>query len=197
MIKRFFDIIFSMIMLIILSPFLLLIAFFILMIDGKPILFKQSRSGLNQNPFKFYKFRTMTNKKDKNGNLLPDEKRLSKYGRFLRKTSIDEIPSFFNVLIGDMSVVGPRPLLERYLSRYNKYQKRRLEVKPGITGLAQINGRNNLSWNEKFTFDVEYVDNHSLILDLKIILSTVKLVLMAKGVKPESQEIMPEFKGDE
>lgn len=184
-------------MLIILSPFLLLIAFFILMIDGKPILFKQSRSGLNQNPFKFYKFRTMTNKKDKNGNLLPDEKRLSKYGRFLRKTSIDEIPSFFNVLIGDMSVVGPRPLLERYLSRYNKYQKRRLEVKPGITGLAQINGRNNLSWNEKFTFDVEYVDNHSLILDLKIILSTVKLVLMAKGVKPESQEIMPEFKGDE
>ena len=197
MIKRFFDIIFSMIMLIILSPFLLLIAFFILMIDGKPILFKQSRSGLNQNPFKFYKFRTMTNKKDKNGNLLPDEKRLSKYGRFLRKTSIDEIPSFFNVLVGDMSVVGPRPLLERYLPRYNKYQKRRLEVKPGITGLAQINGRNNLSWNEKFTFDVEYVDSHSLILDLKIILSTIKQVLMATGVKPGSQEIMPEFKGDE
>ena len=166
------------------------------MIDGRPILFKQSRSGLNQNPFKFYKFRTMTNEKDKNGDLLPDEKRLSKYGSILRKTSMDEIPSFFNVLVGDMSVVGPRPLLERYLPRYNKYQKRRLEVKPGITGLAQIKGRNNLSWEEKFEYDVDYVDNYKLLIDIKIILLTFLQLFRPMGINTKDEKIMPEFIGE-
>ena len=192
MIKRLFDIVFSSIILIVSTPVLIIISLLILFVDGRPILFLQKRSGKNQIPFTFLKFRTM-----KNNQNMEELDRITPIGNFLRKTSLDEFPSFFNVLVGHMSVVGPRPLLERYLPRYNKYQIRRLEVKPGITGLAQINGRNNLLWNEKFTFDVEYVDDHSLILDLKIISSTIKQVLVARGVKTENQGIMPEFLSDD
>ena len=195
MIKRLFDIIFSITALLLLSPVFLVISTLIFMTEGKPIFFTQKRSGINKQSFKFYKFRTMTNEKDKNGDLLPDEKRLSKYGRILRKTSIDEFPSFFNVLKGDMSVVGPRPLLERYLSRYDNNQIRRLEVKPGITGLAQIKGRNNLSWEEKFEFDVNYVDNYKLLIDIKIILLTFLQLFRPHGINTKNETIMPEFMG--
>jgi lipopolysaccharide/colanic/teichoic acid biosynthesis glycosyltransferase len=195
MIKRLFDIIFSITALLLLSPVFLVISILIFMTDGKPIYFTQKRSGINKQSFEFYKFRTMTNEKDKNGDLLPDEKRLSKYGRILRKTSIDEFPSFFNVLKGDMSVVGPRPLLERYLSRYDNNQIRRLEVKPGITGLAQIKGRNNLSWEEKFEFDVNYVDNYKLLIDIKIILLTFLQLFRPHGINTKNETIMPEFMG--
>ena len=197
MIKQLFDIIFSMVVLIICSPFLLLISFLILIIDGKPILFKQSRSGLNQHPFKFYKFRTMKNKKSEHGSILQDSDRITHLGRLLRKTSLDELPTFINVLKGEMSVVGPRPLLERYLTRYDDFQIRRLKVKPGITGLAQIRGRNNLSWDKKFSYDIYYVDNRNVFLDIKIILITIFSVLIRKGISPNNQEIMPEFMGSD
>jgi sugar transferase EpsL len=197
MIKRLFDIIFSMAALITCSPLLLLISFLILIIDGKPILFKQSRSGLNQHPFKFYKFRTMKNKKSEHGSILQDSDRITHLGRLLRKTSLDELPTFINVLKGEMSVVGPRPLLERYLTRYDDFQIRRLKVKPGITGLAQIRGRNNLSWEEKFFFDVNYIDNQNLFLDIKIIIITIISVFTRKGISPNTQEIMPEFTGSD
>ena len=196
MIKRFFDIIFSFFTLVILSPILIIISIIILIIDGKPILFKQSRSGLNQYPFNFYKFRTMKNKKNIHGSTLQDSYRITHLGRLLRKTSLDELPSFVNVLKGEMSVVGPRPLLERYLDRYNDYQIRRLEVKPGITGLAQIKGRNSLLWDEKFGLDVRYVDSHNLLIDMKIILYTIRSIFTPKGITPNNQEIMPEFFGD-
>ena len=197
MIKRLFDIIFSMAAIITCSPLLLLISFLILIIDGKPILFKQSRSGLNQHPFKFYKFRTMKNKKSEHGSILQDSDRITHLGRLLRKTSLDELPTFINVLKGEMSVVGPRPLLERYLTRYDDFQIRRLKVKPGITGLAQIRGRNNLSWEEKFFFDVNYIDNQNLFLDIKIIIITIISVFTRKGISPNTQEIMPEFTGSD
>ena len=191
MIKRLFDIIISISILLGISPILLIIALIIILNDGRPILFQQIRSGKDKKPFKFYKFRTMNN------NLkMQDVHRITSLGRFLRKTSLDELPSFFNVLKGDMSVVGPRPLLERYLSRYDEYQIRRLEVKPGITGLAQINGRNNLSWNERFDFDIRYVDKHNIFLDIRIIFDTIFLVFSGKGITPNNQEIMPEFKGN-
>jgi len=191
MIKRLFDIIISISILLAISPILLIIALIIILNDGRPILFQQIRSGKDKKPFKFYKFRTMNN------NLkMQDVHRITSLGRFLRKTSLDELPSFFNVLKGDMSVVGPRPLLERYLSRYDEYQIRRLEVKPGITGLAQINGRNNLSWNERFDFDIRYVDKHNIFLDIRIIFDTIFLVFSGKGITPNNQEIMPEFKGN-
>ena len=195
--KRLFDIIFSMIMLIILSPLLFFVAFFILMIDGKPILFKQSRSGLNQHPFKFFKFRTMKNKESKYDSILQESDRITHLGRLLRKTSLDELPSFINVLKGEMSVVGPRPLLTRYTPRYDDSQIRRLEVKPGITGLAQTKGRNSLSWEEKFSYDIYYVDNQNVFLDIKIILITFFSVLTRKGIAPNNQEIMPEFTGSD
>jgi len=197
MIKQLFDIIFSMVVLIICSPFLLLISFLILIIDGKPILFKQSRSGLNQHTFNFYKFRTMKNKKSEHGSILQDSDRITHLGRFLRKTSLDELPTFINVLKGEMSVVGPRPLLEKYLSRYDDFQIRRLEVKPGITGLAQIKGRNSLPWDEKLSYDVYYVDNQNFFRDIKIILITIISVFTMKNISPNNQEIMPEFRGKE
>jgi len=195
MINRLFDIIFSITALLLLSPFFLVIPIFIMITDGKPIFFSQKRSGINKQAFKFYKFKTMTNKKDKNGDLLPDEKRLSKYGKILRKTSIDELPSLWNVLKGDMSLVGPRPLLMEYLPLYSKEQMRRHEVKPGITGWAQINGRNAISWEEKFELDIWYVKNQSFRLDLRILLLTIWKVLKREGITHGSGETMPKYKG--
>jgi len=194
MIKRLFDIIFSMAALITCSPLLLLISLLILIFDGKPILFKQIRSGFNRNPFKFYKFRTM---KNKHGSILQDSDRITHFGSLLRKTSLDELPTFINVLKGEMSVVGPRPLLERYLTRYDDFQIRRLKVKPGITGLAQIKGRNSLPWDEKLSYDVYYVDNQNFFRDIKIILITIISVFTMKNISPNNQEIMPEFWGKE
>ena len=197
MIKRTVDIILSFVFLITFSPILFLVSIIIFLKIGKPILFIHKRSGMNKRSFNFYKFRTMTSKTDKNGELLPDQKRLTSFGRFLRKTSIDELPSFINVLKGDMSLVGPRPLLERYLPRYDDTQIKRLDVKPGITGLAQVKGRNSLSWTEKFSYDVYYVNNQSIYLDLKILYLTVISVMNRKGITPENEEIMPEFFGNE
>ena len=160
---------------------------------GSPLFFKQARPGLNAEVFNMYKLRSMTNKCDKDGNLLNDEVRLTKFGKFLRSTSLDELPSLWNVLKGDMSLVGPRPLLVEYLPLYSERQSRRHEVKPGITGWAQVNGRNAISWDEKFELDVWYVDNKSIWLDIKILWMTVKKVISRDGVSPEGMDIMPRF----
>jgi len=162
---------------------------------GMPIFFKQLRPGLKGNPFVIYKFRTMLDLRDENGNLFPDEKRLTTIGKFLRKTSLDELPELWNVLKGDMSLVGPRPLRMEYLDRYTPEQARRHEVKPGITGWAQVNGRNAISWEEKFKLDVWYVDNWNILLDIKIICLTILKVLKGEGISAEGHATMPEFKG--
>ena len=190
-----FDFTLSIFGLLLLSPFLLLISILVLFALGSPILFKQNRPGLNKKLFNFYKFRTMTKEKDENGNLLPDKDRLTSFGNFLRKTSLDELPSLWNVLKGDMSLVGPRPLLMEYLPLYSAEQMRRHEVKPGLTGWAQINGRNAISWEEKFKLDVWYVDNQSFLLDMKIILLTILKVLKREGISHGSDATMPKFKG--
>lgn len=179
----------------ILSPVLLVTALLVNIKLGSPILFKQKRPGLNGNIFILYKFRTMTDEVDENGKLLPDIKRLNGFGKFLRSTSLDELPELFNIIKGDMAVVGPRPLLVKYLERYNKNQARRHEVRPGFTGLAQINGRNSITWEEKFTFDVKYVDNVTFIGDWKIILKTIKIVIKREGINADSEVTMPEFLG--
>ena len=178
-IKRFLDFILSLMALIILSPILLIIYILVRIKLGKPAIFKQERPGKNEKIFTLYKFRTMTDEKDKDGNLLPDEKRLTKFGNVLRSTSLDELPELVNILKGDMSIVGPRPLLVEYLPLYNEEQKRRHNVRPGLTGLAQVSGRNNLSWEEKFKDDVYYVDHISLWEDIKIIfrLTHQKIIL--------------------
>jgi len=162
---------------------------------GSPILFRQTRPGLNGNPFTLYKFRTMTDERDVDGNLLSDSERLTKIGRFLRSTSLDELPELFNVVKGDMSLVGPRPLLMQYLERYTPEQARRHEVKPGITGWAQINGRNAITWEEKFKLDVWYVDNQSLLLDLKILFLTIVSVLKREGINQLGHVTSEEFMG--
>lgn len=172
-----------------------IIAFLVLIKLGSPVLFRQIRPGLHGKPFVLYKFRTMTDARDEDGNLLPDELRLTPFGKFLRSTSLDELPELFNVLKGDMSLVGPRPLLMQYLDRYTPEQARRHEVKPGITGWAQINGRNALSWEEKFELDVWYVDNWSIWLDLKILLLTVLKVIKREGIHADGHATMPEFLG--
>jgi len=164
---------------------------------GSPVIFKQERPGLNGEVFCLYKFRTMTDEKDDDGNLLPDEVRLTKFGKILRSTSLDELPELINILKGDMSVVGPRPLLVRYLPRYNAHQCRRHEVRPGFTGYAQVNGRNALSWEDKFNLDVEYVDSVTFLGDWKIIFKTVKTVLLREGISSESSATMEEFMGNE
>ena len=197
MIKRIFDIILSILLFIMLIPILTLIYLLSFLLMGSPVIFQQNRHGLHANTFTFYKFRTMTNDKDKKGILLQDNNRLTKYGKFLRKTSLDELPSLWNVLQGDMSLVGPRPLLMEYLDRYSSDQAHRHDVKPGITGLAQIKGRNTLSWEEKFKYDIQYVNNHNIFLDLKILFLTVLFVLRFRGITPEKQEIMPEFWGSD
>lgn len=178
------------------SPLLLIVAIAIYIRMGSPIFFTQPRPGIDGSIFNFYKFRTMTNERDADGNLLPDEQRLTALGQFLRKTSLDELPQLWNVFKGDMSFVGPRPLLVAYLDRYTPEQARRHEVKPGITGWTQINGRNNLSWEEKFKFDLWYVDNWTLWLDLKILLFTVGKVLQQEGISQNGHATMEEFKGE-
>ena len=179
----------------ILSPLMALIGVFIYVHMGRPVLFRQVRPGLHGKPFAMYKFRTMTDARDSQGSLLPDEKRLGFFGRFLRNTSLDELPELFNVLKGDMSLVGPRPLLMEYLDRYTPEQFRRHEVKPGITGWAQVNGRNTLTWEEKFRLDVWYVDNRNIWLDLKILWLTGLKVLRREGISAEGHATMPELRG--
>ncbi len=195
-IKRPMDFILSLIAIIILSPVMLIITILVRVKLGSPILFKQKRPGLNEKIFTIYKFRTMTDERDKNGALLPDSIRLTKFGKFLRSTSLDELPELFNIFCGDMSIVGPRPLLIQYLELYNEHQKRRHEVRPGITGLAQVSGRNTISWEEKFKLDVEYVESISFIGDWKIICLTVKKVFFREGIASESAVTMEPFRGN-
>lgn len=194
-IKRPMDFILSLIAIIVLSPVLLLVAILVRVKLGSPILFKQKRPGLNEKIFLMYKFRTMTDKRDDNGELLPDSVRLSKFGKLLRSSSLDELPELFNILKGDMSIIGPRPLLVQYLPLYNEHQKRRHEVRPGLSGLAQVSGRNTISWEEKFNLDVKYVDIVSLSADWKIIFLTVKKVFVREGINSEKAATMEPFKG--
>ncbi|AJO20071.1 MULTISPECIES: sugar transferase [Bacillus] len=193
--KRFFDLALSVILLIALSPAMILTACLIRWKIGSPVLFRQTRPGLNGEPFTLYKFRTMTDERDEAGNLLSDEKRLTKTGRLIRKTSLDELPQLINVIKGDLSLVGPRPLLMEYIPLYTKRQWRRHEVKPGITGWAQINGRNKVTWEEKFELDVWYVDHRSFLLDLKILLLTVVKVLKSEGVSQDRHVTAEKFTG--
>jgi sugar transferase EpsL len=180
--KPVFDFTFSLVILIILSPIILFLCIIVFIDVGRPIFFIQKRPGLNNHPFNFYKSRTMLNKKDDIGTLLEDNKRITKIGSFLRKTSLDELPSFINVLKGEMSIVGPRPLLMEYLALYTEEQSKRHSVKPGITGWAQINGRNAISWEEKFDFDIWYIDNKSFWIDIKILFLTLIKVLKRDGI---------------
>lgn len=195
LIKRLMDFVGAVFGLLILSPVMLIIALLIRVNMGSPVLFRQERPGLQGKPFVLYKFRTMRDAFGDGDRPLPDELRLTPLGRLLRSTSLDELPELFNVLKGEMSLVGPRPLLMEYLERYTPEQARRHEVKPGITGWAQVNGRNALSWEEKFELDVWYVDNRSLWLDLKIILLTIWKVLKREGISASGHATMPEFKG--
>lgn len=196
-IKRLLDFSLSLIGLLVLSPvFLVLILLGAYQMKGNPF-FTQQRPGKNEKIFNLIKFRTMTNEKDEAGNLLPDDVRLNRYGKLLRSTSLDELPELINILKGDMSIVGPRPLLVRYLPRYNDHQKRRHEVRPGLTGYAQANGRNALSWEEKFDMDVWYVDHVSFCTDFKILLDTVRTVLKRDGITSESSTTMEEFMGQQ
>ncbi len=195
-IKRILDIILSFLAVVILSPLLILTAFLIRIKLGTPVFFKQLRPGKNEKIFGILKFRTMTDAKDENGNLLPDEIRLTRFGQFLRSTSIDELPELLNILNGDMSIVGPRPLLVQYLERYNEEQKHRHDVKPGLTGLAQVNGRNGITWEEKFHYDLEYVKNITFYGDCKIIFQTVMKVFGREGISSATSVTMEEFKGN-
>lgn len=194
-VKRPMDFILSLTAIIVLSPLLIILAILVRIKLGSPILFKQQRPGLNERIFMMYKFRTMTDERDKNGKLLADHIRLTKFGQFLRSTSLDELPELFNILKGDMSIIGPRPLLVQYLPLYNNHQKRRHEVRPGLSGLAQISGRNAISWEEKFNLDVEYVERVSFFEDWKIIFMTLKKVFVREGINSETAATMEPFKG--
>ena len=193
--KRVFDVVVSATALVVLAPVMGLIALAVWRTMGRPVLFRHVRPGLHGKPFVMYKFRTMRDLRDAEGKLLPDEARLTPFGRWLRSTSLDELPELLNVLRGEMSLVGPRPLLMEYLDRYTPEQARRHEVKPGITGWAQIHGRNNLSWDERFKLDVWYVDNWSLWLDVKILWRTLWVVLRREGISAQGHATMPEFIG--
>ena len=194
--KQVIDFTLSLIALIVLSPILLILVIVTaIAMKGNPF-FTQCRPGKDEKIFKLIKFRTMTNERDENGNLLPDDIRLNKFGKFLRGTSLDELPELLNILKGDMSIVGPRPLLVKYLPLYNDEQRRRHDVRPGLTGNAQANGRNALSWEDKFKLDIEYVDNISFTFDIKIIIDTVKTVIKRDGISSESSVTMEEFKGN-
>lgn len=193
--KRIFDFTIALGCLVMASPLFLLVALLIQFRLGNPILFNQLRPGLNTKPITIYKFRTMTDERDQKGELLPDHLRLTALGKFIRKYSLDELPQLMNVLKGDLSLVGPRPLLMEYLPLYSPFQARRHEVKPGITGWAQVNGRNALSWEEKFELDVWYVENQSFLLDLKILFLTFKKVVISDGINHEGHETMPKFVG--
>lgn len=194
-IKRPLDFLLSLVALILLSPILAITAILVRSRLGSPVLFTQDRPGRNGKVFKLYKFRSMTDERDENGELLPDEVRLNAFGKKLRSTSLDELPELINIVKGDMAIVGPRPLLVRYLPRYNEHQARRHEVRPGFTGLAQVNGRNAISWEEKFDWDVKYVDKVTFWGDLKIILSTVGVVFRKDGISSETSATMEEFMG--
>ena len=195
--KRFYDILLSAIAILLLSPVLIiLIVLGAIKMKGNPF-FTQLRPGKKEKVFRLIKFRTMTCEKDKEGNLLPDEKRLTRYGKILRSTSLDELPELFNIFLGHMSIVGPRPLLVAYLPRYNAEQRRRHEVRPGLTGYAQVHGRNAISWQERFALDVRYVDSVSLWLDIKILFQTVFAVLKREGISSETSATMEEFTGNE
>ena len=196
MIKRIFDIVVSAIALLVLSPVLLLTASIVRLKLGGPVIFRQERPGYNGKIFQILKFRSMTSSRDAEGQLLSDEHRLTSFGKSLRATSLDELPALFNVLKGDMSLVGPRPLLVSYLPLYSKEQNRRHWVKPGITGWAQVNGRNSITWQEKFALDVWYVDNQNLILDLRILVLTVKKVFVKEGINEAGSVSMTGFKGN-
>lgn len=195
MIKRMFDVVVSLMVLLFCWPVMLVLFFIIAIKLGRPVFFSQPRPGLDGKVFKLYKFRSMTNETGADGELLPDSKRLTSFGRLLRSLSVDELPSLWNVLKGDMSLVGPRPLLVEYLPLYDKEQFRRHSFKPGITGWAQVNGRNAISWEEKFKFDVWYVDNQSFWLDLKILLMTAKKVVIRDGIAEGGQATMSKFTG--
>lgn len=181
-IKRLLDIILSLIAIIITFPIFLIIGVLVLIFLGQPAIFRQERPGKDEKIFKLYKFRTMNKKKDKDGNLLPDKDRLTKFGKFLRKTSLDEIPEFLNILKGDMSLIGPRPLAISYLPYYNEVERHRHDIRPGLTGLAQVNGRNGLQWEKRFAYDIEYVNNVSFILDVKIVFLTIIKVLKSSDI---------------
>lgn len=193
--KRPMDFCLSLIAIIVLSPLFVVLAIMVRKKLGSPVLFKQERPGLNEKIFVMYKFRTMTDHKDNNGDLLPDEQRLTKFGNFLRSTSLDELPELLNVLRGDMAVIGPRPLLIKYLPLYNAQQKRRHQVRPGLSGLAQVNGRNAISWEEKFELDIRYVNSISFIGDIKIIFKTFKKVFKREGINDKIDGTMEEFRG--
>ena len=192
---RLFNFIFGLCSLIIFSPLLACIALFIRLRMGSPVIYRQMRPGLYGKPFTLYKFRTMTDQRDINNNLLPYQNRLTTIGLFLRSTSLDELPELWNVIRGDMNIVGPRPLLIEYLPLYSREQSRRHEVRPGITGWAQINGRNTLTWERKFELDIWYVDNRSFWLDAKIVLLTIKCIIKREGINSSVYETMPKFKG--
>lgn len=196
-IKRPQDFLCALLATIVLSPILLIVALMVRVKLGSPVLFMQERPGRGGKIFKLYKFRTMTDARDENGELLPDEQRLPTFGKLLRSTSLDELPELLNMLKGDMAVVGPRPLLVRYLPRYNAHQARRHEVRPGFTGLAQVHGRNAISWEEKFDWDVKYVDHITFLGDWKIIIDTVKTVLRREGINSGEAATMNEFMGSE
>ena len=194
-IKRILDIISSLLAIIILSPLLAVTAVLVKTKLGSPVLFKQERPGKDEKIFTLMKFRTMTDERDENGELLPDEVRLTEFGKFLRSTSIDELPELLNILKGDMSVIGPRPLLVEYIPRYNEHQHRRHEVRPGLSGWAQVNGRNTVSWEDKFDMDVHYVDNYSFAMDVKILFMTVLNVFKKEGISSETSATMEVFMG--
>ena len=197
MLKRLFDFVASILLLFFFFPLLLILYLLVLFNFGRPVLFSQFRTGKGDKPFRMFKFRTMTNRCDTSGQLLPDKDRITKFGDFLRKTSLDELPELFNVLIGDMSLVGPRPLHHYYLPLYSSKHRHRHDIRPGITGYAQVMGRNTLSWEQKFDYDVYYVFNKSLVFDFYILLLTFKVVLLSVGVRPSNSLSMPEFTGQQ
>lgn len=193
--KRIIDVLASGIGLIILSPVFLILFLLVRTKLGSPVIFKQKRPGKDERIFDMYKFRTMTDEIDSAGNLLPDAERLTSFGKKLRSTSLDELPELWNIFKGDMSIIGPRPLLVKYLPLYNKSQKKRHSVRPGLTGLAQINGRNAISWEDKFKYDIEYVDDLTFFMDVKIFIKTIKKVFVKEGITSSSSQTMEEFKG--
>lgn len=196
-IKRPQDMLCALLALIVLSPILFITAFLVRVKLGSPVIFKQERPGLNGKIFTLYKFRTMTDERDSEGNLLPDEVRLTKFGKLLRSTSLDELPELLNILFGDIAVIGPRPLLVEYLPRYNAEQRRRHEVRPGLSGLAQVNGRNAISWEDKFKYDIQYVDHVTFLGDWKIIFQTILNVIKRDGINSETAATMEVFMGTE